>query len=199
MIDFLKGVLVENQASLAVIEVQGVGYRVHIPLTTHTALGRPGESVFIHVEMVVREDSMTLYGFASQDERLLFRDLLSVSGIGPRLALTVVSSAPCEQIYQNIAEENSAALVRIPGLGKKTVQRVLLDLKDRAAKRVTVSPAAAGEGVWSEDGIAQQALAALSALGFSPAEAEEQIRIVLRDHEIPITTEELIKLALQSR
>ncbi len=126
MIYALKGRLAEKNPTSLVIEVDGVSYECNVPISTYDAVGMPNDDVFVYTVLVVREDDMQLYGFATQDERKLFRLLIGVSGIGPKTALGLLSSASGADIYGFIANSNSQALMSMPGVGRKTAERVIL-------------------------------------------------------------------------
>ncbi|MDZ7346240.1 MAG: Holliday junction branch migration protein RuvA [candidate division KSB1 bacterium] len=196
MIAFLRGVLIDKQPTHTIIESGGIGYELQIPISTFEQLPAKGEPVQLLTHLYVREDLLALYGFFTLEERDLFRDLLSVSGIGPRLALTMLSNSSVEQIYKWIADGDEDALSRIKGVGKKTAQRLILDLKLRAADKVRdggVKETAAP--VKSE--LFEQAAAALTALGYNRKEAELLVQKAAAQLGKEASVEELIRNALR--
>ncbi len=196
MIGRLRGVIVERGLDGAVVlEVGGVGYEVFVPLG---ALGRlpPGE-VTLHVHTHVREDAFTLYGFPTSDDRAAFRTLLGVSSIGPKVALAVLSHLDARALAQAIARQDKTLLTRIPGVGKKLVERLLLELQDKLAfvaagsssGTIVAAPAPAPSGPL------QQAAAVLVSMGFRPQEADRAVAAVAKDAEGK-TVEQLLREAL---
>ena len=196
MISFIRGQLIDKYPTHVVVENNGIGFEIIIPLSTFQKIGEPEENVTLLTYLHVREDALTLFGFASTEERELFRDLLSVSGVGPKLALGILSGAPVEQIYRNMADGDENSLIQIKGLGRKTAQRLILDLKSRASdkmKQVAPGPyrstALGGEK-------AEQGIMAMISLGYSKKEAERAIGKVLGKIGEDVAVEELIRLAL---
>ena len=194
MIGWLRGRLAAKNPPALVVDVNGVGYECEAPMSTFYALPATGAEVTLRTHLVVREDAHVLYAFGTEDERRLFRGLLRVSGVGPKIALGILSGISVEDFMRCIETEDAALLVRVPGVGRKTAERLLLDMRDRvrefAAASVAVSPSA-GRG-----GTAQaEAFSALSALGYRPAEITRLLKSV--DEDIT-STEELIRRALQA-
>ena len=165
MIGRLAGTLIGKQPPTVVIDVQGVGYEVDVPMSTFYQLPGNGAKVTLHTQMIVREDAHLLYGFASEGERQAFRLLVRVSGIGPRTALSVLSGMTVEELYQTIASQDAVRLTRVPGIGRKTAERLLLELKDKLA------PAAGLQGASPEASARGDALNALLVLGYNEREA----------------------------
>ena len=189
MISSLRGTLDSVSADSAVIDVGGVGFQVFMPTTALSSLGSPGKEVKIYTHLQVREDNLSLYGFMSEDELWLFQTLIGVSGLGPRLALSMLSSLSTEQITMAIATGNTDMLVMVPGIGKKVATRIVLELKDKIGAGFIATPAAQ---------IAQEntdVLAALTSLGYSAVEATRAVATLPADS--PLDLEEKIKLALQ--
>ncbi|MCC6633287.1 MAG: Holliday junction branch migration protein RuvA [Gammaproteobacteria bacterium] len=188
MIGALQGVLAMRDPQRLLIDVQGVGYEVEVPMSTFLALPPPGSSVRLRIHHVVREDASLLYGFITDDERLLFRALLRVSGVGPKMALAVLSGMSAEAFEVAIASEDASTLTRIPGVGRKTAERLVIELRDhfkgtprgKAAVAVLRSPR-------------DEAMDALLALGYKPAEATRLLEAAGEGG----TTEELLRAALQ--
>ncbi|MFN4086717.1 MAG: Holliday junction branch migration protein RuvA [Spirosomataceae bacterium] len=198
MIAFLEGKLAVKEPTHAVISAQGVGYLVKISLQTHAQLPEVGSpSVFLHTVLIVREDSHTLYGFHSPEEQSLFEDLISVSGIGPSTALVMLSSLSSSEIKQAIAHEDVATIQRIKGIGAKTAQRTIIELKDKLKKDQWLQVAGPSQSGTISGRVRQEALAALVTLGIPKATAEKSIDVILKKTTHEVTVEELIKLALR--
>lgn len=136
MIAHLRGTLLEKHPNQAIVEAQGVGYDVAIPVSTFAALPAAGEEVRLRIHTVVREDAIQLYGFLTSEEKALFEKLITVSGVGPRLALTVLSGIPAADLVQVIRSADVQKLVRVPGIGKKTAERIVLELRDKIEEGV---------------------------------------------------------------
>ncbi len=164
MIGQLNGTLLEKQPPDILVDVQGVGYELQAPMSTFYGLPAPGQKVRLHTHLVVREDAHLLFGFASTDERQMFRELIRISGVGPRIALAVLSGMSVTDLSRAVADQESGPLQRVPGIGKKTAERLLLELKGR------LTPGLSSDGVvpGSSDG---DVLRALLALGYSEKEA----------------------------
>lgn len=191
MIAQLRGKLLSLTPELAVVDVQGVGYAVYLPLSTYYELQRlpPQAEVSLHVHTHVREDALALYGFWSERERALFERLITVSGVGPRLARAILSGLPAEELLRALAAGDVARLTRIPGVGKKTAERLVLELREKAAELETATAAAPEPG--DED-----LLLALVNLGYRRGDAEKALAEVRRatpHGSVP----ELLRLALK--
>jgi holliday junction DNA helicase RuvA len=174
MIALLRGVLVEKHPNQAVVDAGGVGYELHIPITTYTHLPDTGREVRLRVYTHVREDTLALYGFLSEDEKNMFEKLIGVSGIGPALAIKVLSGLEAGELIAAIRKGELDRLVRIPGVGKKTAERMVLELRDKL-------PAPAGEGAAapaapSLNEVEQDVLSALMNLGCARPAAEQAVR-----------------------
>jgi holliday junction DNA helicase RuvA len=196
----LRGVLAEKDAGQCVIETAGVGYRVSI--SSHTARSLPGEGepVFLHTHQVVREDALQLFGFAELEERRLFELLITVSGVGPKVALAVLSGLAPPALARALRDENIAQLVGIPGVGRKTAERLIVELRDKlelavTARSAAAAPAAAGKGVLPKSETFDDAVAALIRLGYSQAQAQDALRKVTVAGEEP-SLETLVRQAL---
>ena len=165
MIARLAGILLEKNPPQILLDVQGVGYEIDVPMSTFYNLPALQEKVVLHTQLIVREDAHLLFGFATLDERAVFRQLLKISGVGPRLALSVLSGLSMAELADAVARKESARLTKIPGVGKKTAERLLLELQGKFAAAETgaaSAPAAAGDDVRN----------ALLALGYSEKEAD---------------------------
>jgi len=199
MIASLRGVLAEKDASQCVIETAGIGYRVSV--SSHTALALPdeGQPVFLHTHQVVREDAVQLFGFSDLEERRLFEMLITVSGVGPKVALAVLSGLEPPALAGALRDENIAQLVGIPGVGRKTAERLIVELRDKLELMTIRSPAAAapaaGRGVHPRTEQFDDAVAALIRLGYSQAQAQDALRKVTVAGEDP-SLETLVRQAL---
>ena len=196
MITYVSGTLAHKSPTDAVIDVQGLGYELLIPTSSYEKLPAVGKPAKLLAHHHVREDAAILFGFATEAERTLFRTMIGVSGVGPKLALAALSAMPPDTLRDHILEGDASVLTRIPGVGKKTAERLVVELRDRLADLdgFEGGPAAGSGG---DASMRADARAALEALGFSRAEAEKRIRKALRDHEGAVTAEELIRLALR--
>ncbi|MES3008182.1 MAG: Holliday junction branch migration protein RuvA [Pseudomonadota bacterium] len=203
MIGRIRGVLIEKQATDIVVDVQGVGYEIQSPMSTIYLLPSLGKEVLLHTHLVVREDAHLLYGFLSLDERHMFRSLIKISGVGPKMALAILSGMAVDEFVRTVRNNDLAALVRMPGIGKKTAERLVVEMKDRLADWGEVVPSATsfamtpGAGL-SDRQMSQEAETALVALGYKPQEAARVIAQVLKLNGNLNRSEELIRLALRS-
>ncbi|MFC2123034.1 Holliday junction branch migration protein RuvA [Bacteroidota bacterium] len=189
MIASLKGMLESLGSDWAIIGVGGIGYQVYMPTSTLSVLGAVGAEVKLYTHLYVREDNLTLYGFKSAEELGLFQTLIGVSGLGPRLALAMLSAMDAEKLIMAIATGSADLLTAIPGIGKKVANRLILELKDKIGAGWITSPAA---GLVHESA---DVVAALVSLGYSVAEANRAVATLSPTAEISL--EEKIKLALQ--
>lgn len=195
MIGSLRGTVAARTADgEVVVEVGGVGYRVVVPTGTAAALGSAGTAVFLHVHTHVREDAIVLYGFAHDDERRCFEALLGAHGVGPSLALAVLSALSPAALSTAVLEEDLETLCVVPGIGRKTAARLLIDLKSRLDLPDLTPPAEAGTGTTRSARSARaEARAALAELGYSA----EEIRAALDGQRDDVGVEELLRLALR--
>ena len=189
MIGRLTGILIEKNAPWIVIDVQGVGYELQVPMSTFFALPNLGERMQLLTQVIIREDAHTLYGFSHQDERETFRELIKISGIGARTALAVLSGMQVDELRQAVALQEASRLTKIPGIGKKTAERMLLELKGRLADAL---PGVSG-GAAANDA-SMEITQALVALGYSEKEA------VLASKAVPAgsSVTDGLRLALKS-
>ena len=192
LIDFVRGQLVERGADYAVVAAGPFGVRVLVPGGTASALPLPGSEVMLFTYLQVREDALILYGFASPDERTLFTQLLTVSGVGPKLALDALSSGSVERLHGIIGAGDVKALASIKGIGTKTAQRIVLDLKGKLVMPEGVAPLAVNGGGGAYSAVEE----ALRALGFGPQEIASALSALPRDHEL--SEEDAIRQALAS-
>ncbi|MGY6649240.1 Holliday junction branch migration protein RuvA [Wenyingzhuangia sp. IMCC45574] len=191
MITHLKAKLVEKNPTYAIVECNGVGYFLNISLNTFSVLP-DSESVKIYTHLIVREDSHTLYGFASVLEREIFKLLISVSGIGPSIARTMLSSLTTEEIQHALSSENVAVIQSVKGIGAKTAQKVIIELRDKVTKTIGLPEIE----VTNNNSIKEEALSALEVLGFVKRQAEKVVTSILKE-EPSVNVEGLIKLALK--
>ncbi len=190
MIGSLRGRLTVKQAPAVIIECGGVGYDVETPMSTFFELPEIGAELFLFTHLLVREDAQILYGFATQNERALFRTLLRVRGIGARIALAILSAMSVADFHRAIEHEDAAALAKIPGIGKKTAERLIVEMRDR----VETAGAAGAERVDVGRGARAEAVDALVALGYRPAEVSKLIAGLDTDGR---SAEDIIRLALR--
>ena len=192
MITHIRGRLVEKHPDHLVVECNGLGYYLVISLQTFSNLPDQ-ENIHLFTHLVIREDAHTLYGFYSKTEREIFKLLLSVSGVGPSTAITMLSSMDTEEIQQAIAQENVSKIQSVKGIGLKTAQRVIVDLRDKILKSYEISE----ELHTPNNTIKNEALSALEVLGFNKKKVEKTIQVVLQDSP-DLSLEELIKKALKN-
>lgn len=200
MIGFLRGVLVSRKPPSLVLDVSGVGYEVEAPMSTFYQLPETGETVMLHTHLAVREDAHNLYGFISKEERSLFRELIRVNGVGARLALAILSGLSVEEFHVCIRNQDTTRLIRLPGVGKKTAERLMIEMTDRLPNATHAAQPAVGVEVSPPLVLfaanpADDAISALVALGFKPQDAQTLIRKIPSDGK---SSEDLIRLALQS-
>jgi Holliday junction DNA helicase RuvA len=195
MIGRLTGVLLEKNPPSLLIDVQGVGYEVDAPMSTFYVLPAIGETVGVFTHLVVRDDAHLLFGFATATERVLFRALLKVNGVGAKVALAILSGLSTDEFLSCVATKDVAALVRVPGIGKKTAERLLIELEDKvAALGVGTMPSGASI-VTGEQTTRTQAEDALASLGYKPAEAS---RLLDKTATADQSVEQMIRAALRS-
>jgi holliday junction DNA helicase RuvA len=195
MIGFLKGRLALKQPPALLVDVNGVGYELDAPMSTFYGLPAVGEPVALYTHLVVREDAHILFGFGTESERRLFRGLLKVSGVGPKIALGILSGASVDDFLRIIEAEDIAMLTRIPGIGRKTAERVIIEMRDGVQKFAV--PAARDGGALSPAASSPQseAFAALIALGYKPPEVT---RLLKAADEPGLSTTDIIRRALKS-
>lgn len=195
MIGFLRGTVHEKQAPHVVIDVNGVGYDVETPMSSFFNLPAPGEQVSIRTHLVVREDAHILYGFLTEHERALFRSLIKVNGVGPKVALGILSGVSVDDFCHWVSDNNVAALVRLPGIGKKTAERLILDMRDRLPEQTGSSTNVPSGLTAQQISPMEEAISALVALGYKQQDAEKRVRAVAEEDA---DSEQMIRSALQS-
>jgi Holliday junction DNA helicase RuvA len=191
MIGSLRGRLTLKQAPAIIIECNGVGYDVETPMSTFLGLPPIGDELFLFTHLVVREDAQTLYGFATEEERALFRLLLKISGVGAKIGLAVLSAMSVDGFRRCVEYEDSASLVKVPGIGKKTAERLIIEMRDRID---TGSAQSGATTVTVEAGARSEAVDALIALGYKPREVQKLIGDLDVDGK---SAEDIIRLALR--
>ena len=198
MIGFLRGVLREKQPPGLLVEVQGVGYEVEAPMTTFYDLPAVGEPVTLFTHLAVREDAHTLYGFSKQSDRRLFRTLIRVNGVGAKLALTILSGIEAGHFAACVQAGDTASLIKLPGVGKKTAERLVIEMRDRLGDWDSSAAFVPGSAASARTDVAnpvEEAVSALTALGYKPQDASRMVRAV---DSKDLTTEEIIRAALQA-
>ncbi len=194
MIGFLRGVLIEKSPTEIVVDVHGVGYLLSVSATTSESLGAPGAEVALRVHTHVREDAIQLFGFATDEERAVFRLLIGISGVGPKMAVGILSAMSVAEFREHVLRNNLVALTAIPGVGRKTAERLVIELRERLTKMdLGAVPGAEGSA-----GVRNEALLALTSLGYSRAAAETAVRKALAEFgPTTPTVEHLVKSALR--
>ncbi len=187
MIGVLTGKLALKKPTKIILDVNGIGFEVNISLGSFEKLPEEGAAVTMYTYLAVREDAMTLYGFSSQQEKEMFELLITVNGIGPKLALNILSGTPTQELKTAIQTQNLSRLVSVPGVGRKTAERILIDLRDKVEKLE------ASSDVFKASTVRDDAVAALLTLGYNRNAAEKAVRDVLKDNS---AIEDLIKDAL---
>jgi Holliday junction DNA helicase RuvA len=196
MIGLLRGRILHKQPPQLLLDVQGVGYEIDAPMTTFYSLPGVGEEVTLYTHLAVREDAHTLYGFLKTADRDLFRSLLKVNGVGARLALTILSGMEPAQFVHSIREGNTDALVRLPGIGKKTAERLVIELRDRLVREAAVPGVATVDAAVAVPvNPVEDAVSALVGLGYKPQEASRMVRNI---KSTDLSSEEIIRQALQA-
>ncbi|MBT3309515.1 MAG: Holliday junction branch migration protein RuvA [Gammaproteobacteria bacterium] len=198
MIGRLSGVVLERKPPELLVDVNGVGYELEASMNTFYALPESGEPVTLYTHMVVREDAQLLYGFAAERERRMFRELIRVRGVGAKLALAILSGMSAEEFVGCVNEENTTALVRLPGVGKKTAERLIIEMRDRLKEWDSFSPKIEGAAT-TVAAVAtdsqSEAVHALISLGYKPQDASRLVNAVAGADEL--SSQEVIRMALK--
>ena len=200
MIAFLRGILLQKQPPIILLDVHGVGYELEAPMSTFYALPDKRDEVALYVHLVVREDAQLLYGFSDEGQRQLFRSLLKINGVGPRVALAILSTLSTQEFINCIHREDAATLTRVPGIGNKTAERMIIDMRDRIDVAESVSQSAQEDAASAvnplqiPDNPLQDAIGALIALGYKSAEANRAVNAVKEQSQ---QRDDLIRNALQ--
>jgi Holliday junction DNA helicase RuvA len=206
VIGHLRGRILEKQPPWMLLDVNGVGYEVEASMNTFYKLPEVGAEVSLHTHFVVREDAQLLYGFADQQEKLLFRSLIKVNGVGPKLALSILSGISANDFIRSVHNEDTTALVRVPGVGKKTAERLIVEMKDRLSQLQlpTLTELELSSGNQSDTVLAPEAdhraeaESALIALGYKPQQATRAIEQAVQALGEDAVTETLIRHALRT-
>ncbi|MCU7853012.1 MAG: Holliday junction branch migration protein RuvA [Candidatus Thiodiazotropha sp. (ex Monitilora ramsayi)] len=198
MIGRLRGEVAQKQAPHLLLDVNGVGYELEAPLSTFFNLPETGQSVMLYTHLAIRDDAHVLYAFATESERALFRSLLKVSGVGAKMALAILSGMSAEEFSRCVESEDVGSLVRLPGIGRKTAERLIVEMRDRLAKlndlSGAITPSATAQAGRPQTS-RSDAVAALVALGYKPQDAGRMVKAVAADE---MDSEALIRAALQS-
>jgi len=194
VIGYLRGVLLDKRPPTLVLDVHGVGYELDAPMTTFYELPATGEDVTVHTHMVVREDAQMLFAFSDVSQRDVFRSLLKISGVGPRVALAILSTLSTRDFFDAVSANDVARLTRVPGIGRKTAERLMVEMRDRVLSQIEASGQAPPVTVERRDNPAEDAVSALMALGYKAPEASRAVRDI--DAE-GLSSEDLIRQALR--
>ena len=192
MYDYFKGTLIEVDGNKATIDIQNIGYQIFIPISMQSSLPPTGSMVCLYTSLIIKEDEHALYGFISKNQRELFEVLISISGIGPKTALTILGGLDLEQLIQAIASADTRLLVKIPGIGKKTAERLVMEMKDKLQNFEIPKSVTTGKKNNVSD-----ALHALIHLGYSPLQAQKALNLALDGKTEEIETGKMIALALK--
>jgi Holliday junction DNA helicase RuvA len=196
MIAFLKGRLVHREPTHVIIDVNGIGYLVTISLQTFSEI-KEQENILLHTHLAIREDAHVLFGFSNESEKRLFQQLITVNGVGPSTAIVMLSYMNSSELKTAIVQEDAGALQRIKGIGSKTAQRVIIDLKDKL-KKESWEESQPAISIGTNNTLRKEALSALLTLGLPKAAAEKSVDAVLKKSGNTITLEDLVKQALQN-
>lgn len=197
MISYLKGMIVEKNPTRLLLDVNGIGYDINITLNCSRQIGTIGNTITILTYLHIKDDNIQLYGFISKQEREVFLHLISTPGIGPKKALAILSGSTAEDLQRYIIEENLAALTSLSGVGKKTAQRLIIDLKEKITSISSVEQILPTSSIQQESKLIQEAIMALLSLGYKNNVARKAIQSVLSNGSEKITLEELIREALK--
>jgi len=201
MIGRLKGILAAKRAPQVLIDCNGVGYEADVSMTTYYQLPEPGEPISLWTHLLVKDDSHSLIGFTTEHERKLFRQLIRVNGVGPKMALTILSGINEREFAVCVTQNDIVTLTRLPGVGKKTAERLIIEMRDKVQDMLEVADDTIDSGnlVTSAGRSSKsEALEALQSLGYKPGDAEDMIRHAARDSDLDMTAAALIRKALQA-
>ena len=197
MIAHIQGFLHFKSPEYLVIDVDGIGYQVHVPLSTFYGLPQVGSTVSLHIHTHVREDALQLYGFQSPEEKTLFIHLIGISGIGPRLAVNILSGISPAELVESLGQNNLARLVSIPGVGRKTAERIMVELRDKLSSLSPGHDVTATAKPAANEAMIEDALSALVNLGYKKGVAQRAIENAWKRLEGEITLESLLKESLR--
>ena len=199
MIGQIRGILVAKIPPEIHLEVGGITYEIQVPLNTLYQLPEIGQKLVLHTHFVVREDAQLLYGFYDAKDKAMFRALIKVNGVGPKLGLAILSGMEVDDFVRTVRNNDVATLVNMPGIGKKTAERLIVEMRDRLAEwEVTATVGAASEAGSSASAVTKDAETALVSLGYKPMQAARAIALVIKDNPGIANSEELIRLSLKS-
>ncbi len=198
MIARISGILIQKSVTHCVVDVHGTGYRIIVPLSTFYELPKEDQPVVLHVHTHVREDAISLYGFHTREEREVFQMMISVSGIGPKLAVNILSGIAAGELVRAVTEEDLKRLTGIPGVGKKTAERMILELKDKAAKLVRDDVTVCTVAVKTGDQVKEDALSALVNLGYKGSAVKDVVDQIMRKAPETPSLDQLLKQALRT-
>jgi len=199
MINQLRGIIIEKQPPLLVLDVNGVGYEINAPMSTFYGLPEINQTVTLFTQLIIREDAHQLYGFINKTERSLFKTLLKVNGVGPKVALAILSTVTPDAFVQSIMDNNTAALVKLPGIGKKTAERLIIEMRDRLEDWFEDLPVTAAftheSSIINTPSNLTEAISALITLGYKQHEAQKAVKAVAKPE---MKSEDIIRGALRS-
>ena len=194
MIGFLRGTLLKKQPPLLILDVNGVGYEINAPMTTFYILPDIGNETEIFTHLVVRDDAHLLFGFATEDERHLFRNLIKVNGVGAKMALTILSGIETDEFSQCIQNNDTERLIKLPGVGKKTAERLIIEMRDRLDNLSKLTTSRENNKARAYTAPVDEAVSALISLGYKPSEASRYVLAIAEDN---MSSEQLIRKALK--
>ena len=194
MIGFLRGTLLKKQPPLLILDVNGVGYEINAPMTTFYILPDIGNETEIFTHLVVRDDAHLLFGFATENERHLFRNLIKVNGVGAKMALTILSGIEADEFSQCIQNNDTERLIKLPGVGKKTAERLIIEMRDRLDNLPKLTISRENNKARAYTAPVDEAVSALTSLGYKPSEASRYVLAIAEDN---MSSEELIRKALK--
>jgi Holliday junction DNA helicase RuvA len=197
LIGQLRGKLLAKNPPEVLLEVGGVGYEVQVPMSTLYELPDVGREVLLHTHFVVREDAQLLYGFHDLKSKSMFRSLIKVNGVGPKMALGILSGMQADEFVQTVRGNDVSAMIKMPGIGKKTAERLIIEMRDRLDEWGDTSVAVTG-GMLLTSSVSRDAETALISLGYKPPQAARSIAVVMKEHPEIEDSEALIRLALKS-
>ncbi len=199
MIGQIRGILVDKNPPEILVEVTGITYEIQVPMSTLYQLPDIGQQLVLHTHFVVREDAQLLYGFYDSKDKAMFRALIKVNGVGPKLALGILSGMEANEFVRTVRNNDIASMVNMPGIGKKTAERLIIEMRDRLGEWDAGMPQQAGSSSASgSSSITRDAETALISLGYKPQQAARAIAMIVNDHAELADSEELIRLALKS-
>lgn len=199
MIGRIRGILIEKKPPEILVDVSGLTYEVQVPMSTAYQLPEVGKELQLHTHFVVRDDAQLLYGFFQEKDKTLFRALIRVNGVGPKMALTILSGMDADEFVRTVRNDDVSAMVNMPGIGKKTAERLIVEMRDRLDEWGEADTSAASSATGGQtSSMNKDAETALLALGYKPQQARKAIAQVLKDNPDIADSEELIRLTLKS-